>query len=83
MEHSFPLLLTLDLLSSILVILGEILERHLLRPTLPHLTPLPRHNSSQLDMMDRIGSSTSSVDLMGKLSVRVLDSVCLLFIHRE
>jgi len=33
--------------------------------------------------MDRIGASTSSVDLMGKLSVRVLDSVCHLWIHRE
>lgn len=79
MEHSYPLVFRTG--NSFLRSLSIYHKRYL---DDTHHTPFPTPSphfitASQLDMMDRIGSAPS-VDWMGKLSVRVLDSLPLPFL---
>jgi hypothetical protein len=74
LEHSFPLFFRIG--NSFLRSLSIYHKRYLDDTHhIPSPTPSPHFiTASQLAMMDRIGSAPS-VDMMGKLSVRVLDSV--------
>jgi hypothetical protein len=73
LEHSFPLFFRIvdSFLRRLSIYQKKYSDDIRYTPLFP--TSLPRHNSTTT-MMDRIGSAPS-VDMMGKLSVRVLDSV--------